>query len=218
MRLEELARLAPDVAERIVVDPVTECWIWTGRRNSQGYGRKGDRLVHRLVKELWLGRELKPEEYLDHICLTPPCCNPLHTEVTSPAENTRRWAETQVTHCPHGHAYTPENTLVFRTRHGLQRRCRTCHAERERLRRRGLKLNKGRSFEPTREATRIGWIINRSGRPLHWWAAEARMSMRRLQWIAVGRIVPTLRDLAKLQRAFNAYGIPVEQEDLIGAP
>lgn len=39
---------------------------------------------------------------------------------------------TAKTHCPHGHAYTPENTYFIRrkTRGTVERRCRTCHKRR----------------------------------------------------------------------------------------
>lgn len=43
------------------------------------------------------------------------------------------------THCPQGHPYTPENTRVYWTKQGRRKtRCRTCHREKSRARRREL--------------------------------------------------------------------------------
>lgn len=59
------------------------CWIWTGAKNSRGYGQlKIDgrsRYAHRLAYEHWQG--LIPEGFeLDHLCRTRACVNPAHLE------------------------------------------------------------------------------------------------------------------------------------------
>ena len=74
----------------------TPCWVWTGRRNRNGYGRlwcpetKRELMLHRYT---WLmaGRPPIPRGYvLDHLCRVRACCNPAHLECVSVAENTRR--------------------------------------------------------------------------------------------------------------------------------
>lgn len=74
-------------------DPVTDCWIWQGELNRNGYGTiriKGRRkMVHRIVYEALVG-PIPPGEILDHLCRNRPCCNPKHVEPVSHGENTRR--------------------------------------------------------------------------------------------------------------------------------
>ncbi|WP_413471519.1 HNH endonuclease [Streptomyces sp. MB09-02B] len=59
------------------------------------------------------------------------CCNPDHLEAVPKNEALRRrdWesARARRTHCPSGHAYTPENSYLDPRRF---RQCRTCRAER----------------------------------------------------------------------------------------
>ncbi|MFC4606926.1 hypothetical protein ACFO9E_03690 [Streptomyces maoxianensis] len=59
------------------------------------------------------------------------CCNPDHLETVPKKEGLRRrdWesARARRTHCPHGHAYTPENSYL--DPRGF-RQCRTCRAAR----------------------------------------------------------------------------------------
>ncbi|MFF9804475.1 HNH endonuclease [Streptomyces coeruleorubidus] len=58
-------------------------------------------------------------------------CDPDHLEAVPKKEALRRrdWesARARRTHCPHGHAYTPENS--YPDPRGF-RQCRTCHSER----------------------------------------------------------------------------------------
>jgi hypothetical protein len=63
--------------------------------------------------------------HIDHLCRNRACCHPDHLEAVTPRENVRRGVRSQVTHCPKGHEYTPENTKVKRGR----RNCRACEAD-----------------------------------------------------------------------------------------
>jgi hypothetical protein len=115
----------------VVKIPFSECWHWIGALN-QGYGQfsikgRGHR-AHRVAYERWVGPIL-PGLTLDHKCRNRACVRPDHLE---PVDNTtnvlRGLGRTAVnaakTHCIHGHAFTPENTLPAGTRKG--RSCRTC--------------------------------------------------------------------------------------------
>ena len=114
------------------------CWVWTAATNDTGYGAIartiGDgvgttRLAHRAVYEALVG-PVPDDMMLDHLCRNPACCNPLHLEPVTMAENFARGApgggpwQRSKTHCPSGHVYTPENTR--RKQPGDRRECRQC--------------------------------------------------------------------------------------------
>lgn len=69
------------------------CWIWTGARNTGGYGvaRHRGRTIgaHRMTYEVFVG-PLDPFLEIDHLCRNPPCVNPDHLEQVTRAENIRR--------------------------------------------------------------------------------------------------------------------------------
>lgn len=134
-----------------------ECWLWLGVRSSDKYGNKtyGQLWVptspdmraqgrmakaHRISYALAHDGAISDELQIDHLCLNKGCVNPAHLELVTQAENMRRgpqieraraWAAA-ITHCPHGHEYTPENTI----RDAGKRKCRICVNERGRRYRR----------------------------------------------------------------------------------
>jgi hypothetical protein len=116
--------------------------MWTGRVNEHGYGRFhiGNRqfYAHRYFYEI-LRAPIPAGLVLDHLCRVPRCVNPDHLEPVTRGENVRRgkvgelnsarlkrwWADNPRTHCPQGHAYTPENARRYGKHHSLV--CRECN-------------------------------------------------------------------------------------------
>lgn len=107
------------------------CWEWDGGL-SAGYGQVKIRgrqwRAHRLAYILMVGPIPKGLE-LDHLCRNKKCVNPAHLEPVTGWVNTHRAAHapatinSQKTHCPKGHGYTPENTYMDRLG---KRNCREC--------------------------------------------------------------------------------------------
>lgn len=135
----------------IAVEPETGCWLWTGARNEQGYGRvsmptgvQGGRtdLVHRVTYVEYVG-PIPDGQILDHTCHDPQtcvapcphtaCCNPEHLEPVTQKVNLHRGGGAQAdnaakTHCKFGHEFTPENTRIV----PRGRRCKQCEKRRAR--------------------------------------------------------------------------------------
>jgi hypothetical protein len=105
--------------------------LWPGSTNRAGYGtlKIGGRtvLAHRWTYEQEVG-PLAPGAVLHHLCGTKRCVEPSHLEPLAAAEHNAR-TQREKTHCPHGHAYTPENTIRWADG---KRRCRTCDQARDR--------------------------------------------------------------------------------------
>jgi HNH endonuclease len=102
-------------------------------------------LAHRLAWEIANGHPVPEDGLICHHCDNPLCVNPAHLYLGTYQSNaqdradrnrgweTRPWAGPKAdqnynrrkTHCPQGHEYTAENTLVKRGR----RHCRECNRE-----------------------------------------------------------------------------------------
>jgi hypothetical protein len=111
------------------------CWLWMTGKNWGGYGifSVGEKRVvaHRFSYELHAGPVPAGME-LDHLCRTRHCVNPAHLEPVTKLENVRRGIGGRKnaikTHCPAGHAYTPENTYFVRKN---SRQCKACTRDAE---------------------------------------------------------------------------------------
>lgn len=124
-----------------------DCWPWKRSCDSKGYGYVRidgvGRLAHRVAYEYLVGPIPEGRE-LDHQCHTPDCilgvecphrrcCNPHHLKPTTTGENSSNDRSARaavliaraktITHCPNGHEYTPENTIIDSRGWRL---CRTC--------------------------------------------------------------------------------------------
>jgi hypothetical protein len=115
------------------------CWLWIGGLDRKGYGKfhvtkKREARAHRWCFEYVLGSI--PEGLdLDHTCRNRRCVNPSHLEPVTRRVNLLRGetipaAHARKTHCPQGHAYSPENTYLYR---GM-RQCVACRKTRDQRR------------------------------------------------------------------------------------
>lgn len=133
----------PDRIKNKIAIRESGCWEWTGGKTHGNYGvvcvdRRTQR-AHRITYQLLVGR-IPTGMQLDHLCRNHPCVNPSHLEPVVCRENIRR-GESHIaenmrkTHCPSGHAYTPENTWVSKLGY---RYCRECKRNRDYQRSRAM--------------------------------------------------------------------------------
>ena len=122
-----------DLDVRSERDAITGCLRWTGAHTPKGYGQivlAGRTVaVHRAAYERANGPIPEGME-VDHVyergCRHRDCIEPSHLEAVTHAENVSRQIAT-VTHCPKGHEYSEENTLLKKSGRGVVgRQCREC--------------------------------------------------------------------------------------------
>jgi len=118
------------------------CWFWTASThrarlpNAAPYGQFNDGhttvKAHRFSWELHHGRPIPAGLTIDDLCRNTLCVRPDHLEAVTLRTNTLRGTSmvaknAKLTHCRHGHAFTPENTYyVHRGNRPVTRQCRTC--------------------------------------------------------------------------------------------
>ena len=118
------------------VDAESDCWLWTGALQREGYGHvrltRERRTVraHRAVWEVLVG-PIAEGLTLDHLCRVRRCVNPDHLEPVTLAENvargSRRAGLPRQTKCRRaGHPLTPENLAPSHGKRGI---CRACKNE-----------------------------------------------------------------------------------------
>jgi len=123
------------------------CWLWLGaiqgkyyKNVNGGYGAfRHHKIVtpaHRVSYEMYVGK-IPEGLHIDHLCRITSCVNPNHLEAVTPQENYRRGEaykgtfHKNKTHCPNGHEYSEENTVMLVARKGANRHrgCKVCRAE-----------------------------------------------------------------------------------------
>ena len=110
---------------------LTACWPWRAFRDRDGYGQfhggGGTAFAHRTAYELAIG-PIPDGLQIDHLCRNRECVNPLHLEAVANVVNVLRGESPQARNarkarCNQGHAFTPENTYMYRNK----RCCRACN-------------------------------------------------------------------------------------------
>jgi hypothetical protein len=78
-----------------------KCEIWQGAKDKDGYGlvkiRGKQMKAHRVAKEIEVGRKLKKEECVMHLCDNPSCFRKEHLKVGTVAQNNRMKRDRQET-------------------------------------------------------------------------------------------------------------------------
>lgn len=131
------------------VQKLSGCWVWTASLDRYGYGHFGmDGRHYRAHRLVWTSMNGDPPVgmHVCHKCDNRRCVRPDHLFLGTNRDNFRdasrkgRIANQRKTHCPQGHEYTPENTMLAKNPRclaGVQRRCRTCWREKQRVYERG---------------------------------------------------------------------------------
>jgi hypothetical protein len=133
------------------VNKTESCWIWTGYKQSNGYGQIGvnykNKLAHRVSYEIHIGKI--PDGFLvRHSCDNPSCVNPSHLLLGTQKQNLEDMyfrerdnnSNYKKTHCVRGHKlennvyiYPIKNLKVKNT--AVRRVCKTCSLIRDKQRR-----------------------------------------------------------------------------------
>ena len=128
------------------VNRSSTCWLWLGARGGgrpdapyNTYGifryRGKNTQAHRLSWIIANGG-IPDGLMVLHRCDTPLCVRPDHLFLGTQSENMKdaaakkRLWQSRTTHCPQGHPYSEENTIV---RPGGWRYCRICRREKDRI-------------------------------------------------------------------------------------
>lgn len=148
-RLHLPNKFGDSIADKI--DATGDCWQWTGRLSSEGYGSAfvedgKQRAAHRVIWETLVG-PIENNLELDHLCRNRACVNPDHLEPVTHTENVRRGAGNQnarKTHCHRGHPFSGDNLRINRKGNRV---CKACARINQRLH--YHKKNPGASYYET---------------------------------------------------------------------
>ncbi len=68
------------------IEKTSYCWLWTGHKDKDGYGKDKGRFAHRSVYLEFIG-PIPSGLLLCHHCDNPPCVNPSHLFLGSYQDN-----------------------------------------------------------------------------------------------------------------------------------
>lgn len=112
-----------------------DCWEWQTSLSIYGYGqfnfKKKMVRAHRYAFEN-LVEKIKPGMYIDHICRNRKCVNPMHLRQVTPRQNLLENSMNPfaIMHnnnvCKNGHPLDENNTIKYKNKNRIQRRCRIC--------------------------------------------------------------------------------------------
>jgi hypothetical protein len=77
-----------------VSEPMTGCWLWTGKVDAYGYGTMHNRTMngpndlkaHRVSYEQYIG-QIPEKMHVCHVCDVPSCVNPNHLWLGTASDN-----------------------------------------------------------------------------------------------------------------------------------
>ena len=129
------------------VNKTEDCWMFVASGNRWGYGQfwyKGKFIASHRFSYLLEHGELPEGKDIHHLCRNRRCVRPDHLEALTKKEHNKRWRNLEPaieatrkryaerTECSKGHILTDDNTRYYTNTKGyIERRCRTCHRERE---------------------------------------------------------------------------------------
>jgi HNH endonuclease len=135
-----------DLFARAKFIPETRCRIWIRGLDTPGYGQCSFKYqgkiqaAHRASYILSKGN-IPKNKWVLHKCDNRACISPEHLFIGDTFINQRdsakkgRCAGQKKTHCPQGHKYTPETTVIWHPSPGRSKRaCRICKQIRDRVR------------------------------------------------------------------------------------
>jgi len=123
------------------IDSTTECWIWDGCRDQDGYGQfhyQKTVRAHRFIYEYIYG-PIPDGMTVHHNCGIRECVNPDHLELLSCRDNVlQNGGPTAInaakTHCKRGHSFDEPNTYVDKYGHRTCRACRKLRKQKSQAR------------------------------------------------------------------------------------
>lgn len=94
MKHSRLNKIIDKILNRISIDPVTDCWNWTGPTSGEGrgggYGRMsldGQTCAVHIVMFVCCFGYVPGKKQIDHTCNNRLCCNPDHLEMVTHLKN-----------------------------------------------------------------------------------------------------------------------------------
>lgn len=113
------------------VDIKKDCWLFTGRIEKSGYGRKGGVSAHRLSYQTFVGK-IPKGKFVLHKCDVRNCINPNHLYLGTSKDNMRdclergRHPRLNRNSCGRGHPYTKDTIQYKYSRGQKYRYCKEC--------------------------------------------------------------------------------------------